>query len=86
MGARVQRGLREDLDMEITIIIDDQQLGPTLEDIARRRGVPVGALVKRFIEQGVGRVCLVCAGMGTDNDAVICSRCKGTGKNPKVAY
>lgn len=65
--------------MEIKFVVDDQQLGVILENLSKRRGVPVAALAKRFVEQGVGRVCLVCAGIGTDDEAEICLHCNGTG-------
>lgn len=68
--------------MNVTFLVSDAAYD-ILKAIAEARGIQVHALSLRFVEQGIGRVCLPCAGMGTNEDATVCGDCKGAGVNSR---
>lgn len=69
--------------MQITIIVDDDQMWPVLHRLAEQRGCGVPALAMSFVAKELGRICLPCAGMGFErNGTNVCIVCGGDGLNP----
>lgn len=71
--------------MEITIIVDNDQMWPLLHELAEKRGCGVPALIMSFVGNQIGQICRPCAGMGFGHDGTnICTVCGGDGLNPRV--